>query len=306
MLLVLIGSCSRGHRSHSSEIILFSIQGGTPFSDYVWTIEPDGSDAQPLLSPTHFRSYAYAAGNSLKKGIVVSVHHSDTGEIVEDHLSFFWPEEGRWRRLITDDNLSEGIAAIAPDDMRVAFVAATKDHPGDYRIWLTHIKSGEVRKISDDENGTWDNYPRWHPNGQEVAFLRLKGTAGGIVTKLMISHPDNASTTLLLDSDNAVLSFCYAPDGKRMALWTKTGVEILSLEDMSRRVILPIDKFNPMYRLRPNNMSWSRTEDKIVYATMNTETKAAEIWTILSDGSNATKIHSSQRGIIQHLSFVQR
>jgi Tol biopolymer transport system component len=304
VLLVLVVSCRRAQPRQYSEVILFSTQGTTPFSDYVWTIQPDGSDPKRLLSPTQFRSYAVAAGNNLKKGIVVSVHQSETGEIIEDHLFLFWPEEGRWHRLITED-LIEGIAMIAPDDVRVAFVAAPKERPGDYRIWLTDTASGKVQKISDDEEGTWDGYPDWHPMGRELAFLRFRRTAEGLITKLMVSRLDSGSTGVLLNTDS-VLSFCYAPDGERIALWTKAGLEILKTSDMSRRVILPIDRLGSTYRLRANNMSWSRTEDKVVYAVMNIETKTAEMWTISSDGSDARKIYSTGSGTITRLSFVER
>jgi Tol biopolymer transport system component len=291
--------------AHYPEVILFSIQGTTPFSDYIWAVQPDGSDPKPLLSPTRFRSYASAAANDLSKNMVVSVHQSETGEIVEDHLFLYWHEEDKWRRLITED-LIEGIAAVAHDDMRVAFVAAPKERAGDYRIWLTDTSSSKVQKISSDEEGTWDGYPSWHPNGQEVAFLRFRRTPEGLVTRLMISHLDNGSATEFLSSDNSVLSFCYAPDGKRIALWTKDGLEILTVSDKSRRVLLPIQQLSPSYRLRASNLSWSRTEDKIAYALLNIDTKSAEMWTILSDGSDAKKIYSTQRGIIQHLSFVER
>jgi hypothetical protein len=122
----------------------------------------------------------------------------------------------------------------------------------------------------------------------------------------MVSRLDNGSATELLSSDNGVLSFCFAPDGKRIALWTKNGLEILTVSDMSRRVLLPIERLNPSYRLRASNIGCSRTEDKIAYALLNIETKSAEMWTVLSDGSGAKKIYSTQRGIIQHLSFVER
>jgi Tol biopolymer transport system component len=300
---VLVGGCSRAR--NYSEVILFSIQGTTPFSDYIWTVQPDGSDPKPFLSATGFRSYASAAANYLSKSIVVSVHQSETGENVEDHLFLYWPEPDRWHRLMTED-LIEGIAVIAPDDMRVAFVGAPKERAGDYRIWLADTASGKLRKISDDQEATWDGYPGWHPNGQEVAFLRMGRTAQGLVTRLMVSRLDNVSSTEILSSDNGVLSFCYAPDGKRMAMWTKAGLEILTISDMSRRVILPIDRLSPTHRLRASNISWSRTEDKLAYAVINIETNTAEMWTILSDGSDARKIYSTRNGIIQHLSFVER
>lgn len=305
VVLVLVGACRGVQPAHHPEVILFSIQGTTPFSDYIWAVQPDGSDPKPFLSPTRLRSYASAAGNDLSKSMVVSVHQSETGEIVEDHLFLYWHNERKWQRLITAD-LIEGIAAVAHDNMRVAFVAAPKERAGDYRIWLTDTASGKVQKISDDEEGTWDGYPSWHPNGQEVAFLRIRRTPAGLVTKLMVSRLDNGSAAEFLSSDNGVLSFCYAPDGKRIALWTKHGLEILTVSDRSRRVLFPIERLSPTYSLRASNISWSRTEDRIAYALLNIETKSAEMWTILSDGSDPKKIFTTQRGIIQHLSFVAR
>lgn len=305
LVLVLVGGCRGLQPADHPEVILFSIQGTAPFSDYIWAVQPDGSDPKPLLSPTRFRSYASATANDLSKNMVVSVHQSDTGDVVEDHLFVYWPEESKWRRLITDD-LIEGIAAVAHDNIRVAFVAAPKERPGDYRIWLTDTASGKVQQISDDEEGTWDGYPTWHPDGHEVAFLRIRRTPAGLVTRLLVSSLDTGSATEFLSSDDGVLSFCYAPDGKRIALWTKHGLEILTFIDMSRRVLLPIESLRPTYSLRASNISWSRTEDKIVYALLNIDTKSAEMWTILSDGSASKKIYSTQRGIIQHLSFVER
>lgn len=302
----LTASSCRRDPGVASELILFSTEGNTPFSDYVWTIHSDGFNPKPLLSPSGYKSYVAASGNILNKGIVVSVHRSETGEVMEDKLFLFWPNEDKWRPLVTED-LMEGTGVLAPDNAQVAFVAAPRSDPGNYRIWITDIYSGVTRRLSEDEEGTWDGSPTWNPESNEVSFLRISRTPDGLITKLMVARPNStAAAAVLLEIEQGVLSFCYAPDGKRMALWTRRGLEMMNIRERSRQIILPSEPLIPTYQLEFDNLGCSATQDKLVYALTNTQMKQGELWTIGSDGSNPKKIYSSPNTTVRHPIFLRK
>ena len=305
LMVLLTGGCSSpGSGPGSSELILFSTVGGSTFSDYVWTVGHDGSAPAPLLTPKPNQSYTAATGNSLRGGLVVTVHETDTGEVVEDHLYLYYPYERRWRRLLSDD-LIEGNGVISPGDSRVAFMAARAARTDQYRLWVTDIATGNTRQLAAGEEGTWDAYPCWRPDGQRIAFLRLRRTPDGVISKLLSVASGGGEETVILGESESVLSFYYAPDGERLALWTKKGLEVLNLADGTRKVIVAADKIVPTYRIPAGNIAWSRTQDKLVYALFNTQTRASEMWTISSDGSNVIKIYDHREGRIQLPSFIR-
>ena len=290
-------------------MVLFVTIGQQPFQDSVSTIKPDGSDLQVVLAPQRDRSYMYASGNSLQRELVVTVHELDPARQVVDHLYLYNPHGGGWRRLLNKTGM-EGAGYMSPDDSRVAFIFAPDTQPVQLRPWVTNLQTGETIKLTgeDNEEGTWDGYLSWRRDGQELTFLRLRRTpSGGLTSTLMRVPSSGGEPAELLEPGEWILAACYAPDGTRLAMLTKKGLEILEISNKQRKLILTWDSL-PSPQFRTGGLIWSRDQNKIAFAILNKQAKRYEVWTISADGHDAKKIYDQDesQGQLTVTSFVRR
>ena len=290
-------------------MILFVTIGQQPFQDSVSTINLDGSDLQRILVPQRGRSYTYASGNSLQRELVVTVHELDAAGQVVDHLYLYSLHSGGWRRLMNKTGM-EGAGYMSPGDSRVAFIFAPNTQPVQLRPWVTNLQTGETIKLTgeDSEEGTWDGYLSWRPDGQELTFLRLRRAPGGGLTSTLMRVPSSGGEpTELLEPGEWIFAACYAPDGKRLAMLTKRGLEIVEIFNKQRKLILTWESL-PSPQFRTGGLVWSRDQDKIAFAILNKQAKRYEVWTIAADGHNAMKIYDQDesKGQLTVTSFVRR
>lgn len=240
-------SCSGGETAQdpSGELILFVSVGQTPFQDSVSTINLDGRGLKQLLTPGRRRSYVYASGNSLQDILAVSVHEvAPAGEVV-DHLFAYQPRQNTWRRLVNLEG-TEGAGFLSPDRSRVAFVFAPHTQPLQLRMWVLDLKTGETGKLpgDDTEEGMWDGYASWRPDGHEIAFLRMRSAPGGISSKLMRVPASGGEPKEILDTGEDIVGVCFGPDGERLAMLAVGGLELLEFTTGERKLILPWGKLN--------------------------------------------------------------
>lgn len=288
-------------------MILFVTIGQQPFQDSVYTINLDGSDLQRILAPQRGRSYTYASGNSLQGELVVTVHELDaTGQVV-DHLYLYNPPTSGWRRLVNEAGM-EGAGYISPDDSRVAFVFAPDTQPVQLRPWVTNLQTGETIKLTGEDNevGTWDGYLSWRPDGQELTFLRLRrAPGGGLTSTLMRVSSSGGEPAELLEPGEWIFAACYAPDGKRLAMLTKRGLEIVEISNKQRKVALTWESL-PSPQFRTGGLIWSRDQDKVAFAILNRQAKRYEVWTLSPDGHDAKKIYDQDesKGQLTVTSFL--
>lgn len=287
--------CGSQHNG-ADELILFTITGSHPFEDYVNLIQPDGSNEQPFLTPKRGRSYFFASGNSLHENFVVTVHELNESGKVRDHLYEYYPATRQWL-LLPGVPSGAGVGVISPDGKRAVY-AVPPEVRGTraLRLWTMNLETGVTQKLTtggaDDE---WDAYPVWSPDGREITFLRLRLTSEGIVrTNLMRVPFGGGESTMILGDDDEVSVVCYNRAGDRLAMWSKPGLEIMSLRDSSRSVVLPRSKLpDRIYQGGgAGGLACSLTTDKIAIALINEHSQESELWTINSDGSGLEKIHS--------------
>jgi len=292
-------------RPTPDEVIVFATVGNYPFQDSISTVWPDGSHIHGILEPEDRKSYLSVSGNSLKKPLVVTVYQGVDSKTKENHLFLYELAAGAWQRLTTQKG-SEGYGAISPDNRSVVFEfgAQTEEgkKPGKSRIWITDLSSGETRQLTTDEDvETWDSMPTWRPDSREVLFLRFKFSGRGILSKLMSVSTSGGEAKLLTEG---VVDACYAPDGKRLAMVANGGLQILDPETQQRKLIVPWEKL-PNYRYVSGGLTWSRDLDKIAFGIVNQNSGESELWTVSSDGANATKIYGTTRGRISNPAFVR-
>lgn len=283
---------------------MFSSLGNAPFLDYIYTISPDGSDVQPLLTPAEGRSYKHASGNSLRSDLAVTVHERNSAGAIENHLYTFNPASGQWQPLVTDGSVGE--ALMSPNNSKIAFVLGSQEDLGSF--WIIDLKNREKRKLTNDQKDmqTWHAYGSWRPDSQEILFLQLRRTGAGVETALMLSSLTSGATTVLLGAEAGVSAVCYSPDGTRLAAITRRGLEIIKLPGLERVVIVPQSSFAGGQPYPPGSLIWSRTQDLIAFSLRNQKLGQSELWTVSTDGSKLRQIYNEKDARLTTTSFITR
>ncbi|HEY8186052.1 MAG TPA: hypothetical protein VIF64_08285 [Pyrinomonadaceae bacterium] len=305
LVLVLGNYVRRSLQPKPAEVIVFSVIGNRPFADSILSIWPDGSRVDRLLSPKADRSYLGASGNSLMNCLVVVVHENIDSKRTENHLYLYDPGSGAWQRLATMEG-AEGYGALSPDNSRVVFEFEPKTMAGEKhgqgRLWMVELPSGQTKKLTtNDEEGTWDTLPAWRPDGEEITFLRCRLTQTGVLTKLMRVSREGGEPAVLA---GGMVDACYSPDGKRMAMVAAGGLQIWDPVKNEQRLIVPWDTL-PNHKYLAAGLTWSKTLNKIAFGTLNQRTGESELWTVSSEGIDAKKIYSTERGRISFPAFIK-
>lgn len=287
-----------------TEVILFALVGHKPFQDSIFTIQPSGQRLEQLLAPVFDRSYIFASGTALRENFIVLVHEGASPQGVENLLYVFRPVSREWSKLTTKD-YDVGGCMISPDRLQVVFNFTPKVKPPKQsslpRLAIVDIKTEKIKEM-DGEEGTWDSYPAWFPNGKEIVFIRSQRTSMGIKNKLMRASLADLTATLFLDEP--VAGFCISPTGTHIAMVGKEGIEIIELSEMKRAVIIPWSKLLPDYAFMSGGMCWSRYENKIAIAIYHKTDRRHEIWIIDIERKTAESIYKSTKGRILISSFI--
>ncbi|HEX8474809.1 MAG TPA: hypothetical protein VF666_12325 [Pyrinomonadaceae bacterium] len=268
---------------------MFGTIGASPFQDHVYTVRSDGSQLRPFLKPEGQRSYTFASGNSLRADLVVTVREMNAAGKVEPRLYLFRPEAHEWKRLPTIEGLV-GRAHMSPDGSSVVFVFSPERRRNTTRFWIMNLKTGEMKKLtSDDQEDAWDGYPAWRPDGQEIMFIRLRPSGSVTITNLMSVPVAGGEPVSLIGPDESVSVVSYSPDGKRLAMLTGKGLEVMNISDQGRTLLVPWERL-PDLEFHAGGLTWSPREDKIAFPLYNTRTKENELWTVSSNGEGAQAI----------------
>jgi hypothetical protein len=306
---IFVPSCSISKSSYEpSTEILFTTIGNHPFTDAVYSIRTDGSNLQQLLAPSQGRSYLHDSSNAYQQGITLLVHEINSEGKTEDHIYLFRPGNNEWRRLVSLEGL-EGESHLSPDNSHVAFVFAPKSETNQLRPWIVDLKTGAIRKLvpNDNESDVWDGYFSWRPSGKDIVFTRQRIDNARLSTTLMRVSLSGGKPEVLFEPNAGVAIACYAPDGERLAMLTREGLEIFDIENPRRMIILSWYKV-PQRELTFGGLIWSATLDKIAFSLFNKQSSEYEIWMVSGNGADAQKIysHSQNKGRINVAGFIQR
>jgi len=102
------------------------------------------------------------------------------------------------------------------------------------------------------------------------------------------------------------MAACYSPDGKRMAVLTSSGLELIEGSTLKRLLVLPWRNL-PNAQFRSGGLVWSLHQNLISFAIFNTRAKRYELWIISADGSQPKNIYNQDEseGRITVTSFIQ-
>jgi len=138
------------------------------------------------------------------------------------------------RRGVTSEDYFafQGIndAHISPDGKQAAYVLTTVDQKRNRRdnsIWVVGMdgQSAARRLTAEGFNST---APRWSPDGSRLAFVSTRSVAGAEPAEaprpqIHILHLNGGEALALTHLKNGAGAFQWSPDGKRLAVLSRTG-----------------------------------------------------------------------------------
>jgi hypothetical protein len=302
LLLFSVGCATQQAQRGAAEVLLFSEMGNQFLQDSVAVIEPDGANFKLLLPRQANRSFLYAHGNSTGTHLLVIAHELMPNNQFEDHLFLYVPRTGKFNRVLSQPG-DAGVASLAPDDGRIAFGFVPPGQGGQVQLWITDL-AGQARALTGAPNQL-DEFPVWRPDGSEIWFLRVQFVAGRVDSSLMKISPAGGSPAVVFGPSEHVGAVAFSPDNARFAMWTPRGLEIVDASTLARNVVLSTSAL-PDLVLQSGSLAWSRKQDLLALALVNTQTGASELWTVATDGSSARPIYHVNDGRLYLGGFAEQ
>jgi hypothetical protein len=270
------------------------------YKGFVSTVSPTGGKVRDILNSGRGTIYESVSANDLEAPVIVLMRQYAVGERNLPQLF-----EGRFNsqawRVVPGANGLQGPGFISPNNLNIVFSMATQDQPAQYSLWVSPLANGEVRKLTEPADGSWDASPSWRPDNTAVLFTRIRRsrTDGRLHVALMRVDLQTNTTTEVFGEQEGVVAGAYSPDGKEIAFWSKYGLEILNITTLNRTSALPGRQY-----YGGGGISWSRQGDILALPFLNGVTKMYELMTISRDGTSVKTVYSSQEFRIFSVTFV--
>ena len=162
--------------------------------------------------------------------------------------------------------------AISPDGKFVAFMQGT---PGSFRIMVRQITGERSAMISGELASGSHEYPRWSPDGSQIAF-EANGNA------YVVPATGGAPKLLVANAGSVIKSPCWSPDGGQIAYSDDRGLWVRSSSGGEPREIVKGGLLH--------SIAWSPDGRMLAYVNGNRPTldnqSSAPVWVVvLATGS---------------------
>ena len=285
--------------------LIYTTIGKEPFQDSAFLLNLQTLKSRVFLKGKSPRSYTAVSARSVTGLMVVATRELGPAQnAVKDRLYVYAPERQTWDPVNTFAPSSfEGDGMLGADNHTIVLTLADPATPGSYEVWWADRTSGVHRKLTTVRLGSWDVFPESRSDGQEVLFLRFTQTSKGLLSTLLAVPSIGGSEKLLLAESEGASSAGYSPDGTRIAVWTRNGLEILNEADESRKLVLPLSKISG-FNLSSARISWSGLHDRIVFPLVNRRTGRYGIWWVSPEGQDFTQLYDGTDSQIGSISIV--
>lgn len=228
-------ACGKG----SSSGILVATSGSIPFSDSVWLLSNNGGVANRVLAPSQSESYPYAFGRSMDGPFLIGVHRN-TGTSISDTLAIFSSGFLHPRALDGCDAqfVFQGYGAFDGSNKRVVFSGKKAGETND-TLWVCNIELGKLQQVTLPTGAqTWDSYPAWTPDGNNILYLRITRSRSGLASNLWSVSLNSGSISMVTAAP--VAAFCFSPDGNSVGAITADGIDLFRWPDFAlQRHLVP-------------------------------------------------------------------
>jgi len=178
---------------------------------------------------------------------------------------------------------------VSPDGRTVVFTGweSGLSPASTLGIWTVPVEGGEPTwHTRTPSEGPWyeDKYPCWSPDGEQVAFVRLREISEGnyLFNLYVIPSAGGEATRLTTDSDGvASASIAYSPDGESIAFFSDGALKLKPVGGGEARVVTEVPDVN-----RWTDLSWSPDGNSIAY------TRIGSIWVVSIDGGDPVEVRT--------------
>lgn len=301
------GTACRQAGTHcaSGEAITFSEITKRAFGDFVGLVCPDGSQYRAVLTPTAAESFLFVSGRSFARPLLVTAHEHLAPGRTEDHLFAYDLSTDRLQPLPALLG-QQAIATLSPTGSLIAYESAGNPNVP-LRLVVTDIRDGQNFFIP-AATGATDHLPTWSVDGKELMFIRLSYKAGTripVSSTLMRTSFPPGNEAVVFGPEESVTSAAYSPRGKRFAIWSRNGLEIVDKISLKRTVILKTDSLGSR---KPGTagLIWGQRSGTLAYTLYDDKSSAYELWTIREDGGDARRIFTATDGTLYLGSYVRQ
>jgi Tol biopolymer transport system component len=300
--LTLESCSSTGPVPGNGEAILFSEVGDRFLQDSIFLVHEDGTGMQTLFAPLPGKGFSYAEGNSLRQKLLILVDQVTPDQQVSQKMYFREPGSLGLQRLNHLDGVDQE-GSLSPSETLVVYRFIANSQPFQEALWVHDFASGQDRQLTSPQN-SFDRFPTWQPDGQAILFLRFFISGTHILSTLMRITPAGGDPQPALGGNELITGIAFAPDGKRFAIWTSNGLEVVDSTALNRQVILPRSTLGDR-SIFAGSIAWSRTRELIAFVLDSSSFVEHELWTVQTDGSNARAIVTVSDGTLLLGSFLQ-
>jgi TolB protein len=127
-------------------------------------------------------------------------------------------------RLVTADGALERVLdtgpgnAANPDVSKNGKLVFAGDRDGTRSIYVTNLKGGTVKRVTEGPAAFGDFRPRWSPHGNDIVFMRSLGTVASL--DIWRVHQDGTDLRPLTTTTRAEEFPQWSPDGERILFTT--------------------------------------------------------------------------------------
>lgn len=219
----------------------------------------------------------------------------------DDHV-YTIAADGSDRRRVTD--LDARAPAWSPDAGSIAFVRVVERADPDVdeildrsEIWVAAADGGGARRLGDSTGDVEESSPTWSPDGQRIAFVRIRASGDRLVSTLMTvaasGGDERPIARISSRRSNAFLGAAWSPDGDRILV----SRDSFFGPDKSRLYVVDVTTGTRRLLLRDAGAGgWSPVADRIVFigTRRDCEINCFELDIANADGSGRRRLMTNR------------
>lgn len=187
--------------------------------------------------------------------------------------------------------------AVSPDGQWVAFNRNRAVHTGSVKppdsdlqdvqstLFVQRSDGTGVRELAKTPGSAYRplvfDAPAWTPDGRSI-FIAQRDPLGGVSGSIsQVDVRDGSERTVASDEASDLELLAVAPDGKRIAFATGMGIDVVQLDDLERKTLVPLERVSAL------ELKWSPDGRKLAYIAENFEQESVyDLYVVDADGSH--------------------